>query len=56
MVTEDKEYQEVYFHEYCKTCKYEKANPYKEDNPCDECLENYMNLYTHKPVKWKPKK
>ena len=46
-------YKEVYFSEYCKTCKYEKV-PESED-PCDECLEYPMNTYSHKPVNWEEK-
>ena len=41
----EQDYKEVYFHEYCKTCKYEET-PEIED-PC--------NLYSHKPVNWKEK-
>lgn len=49
----DNDYKEVYFSEYCKTCKFEKT-PETED-PCNECLEYPANLYTHKPVNWKEK-
>lgn len=46
-------YKEVYFGEYCKNCKYwEKL---ETDDPCDECLENPVNLYSHKPVCWEEK-
>lgn len=44
------EYREVYFGQYCKTCKYEKLK--EEDSPCCECLEESTNLYSHKPIKW----
>lgn len=46
-------YKEVYFDKYCKTCKYE--NVAEEMEPCHECLENPVNLYSHKPVKWEEK-
>ena len=47
------DYKEVRFDEYCKTCKYE---PKKEDeDPCDECLNNPVSLYSKKPVNWKEK-
>lgn len=46
-------YKEVYFHEYCSKCEHEKIQPYEE--PCNECLENYANLYSHKPVMFKEK-
>lgn len=46
----DNEYKEVYFHQYCETCKHKD----KKDNeePCFECLDNPINLYSHKPVKY----
>lgn len=47
------EYKEVYFGEYCKTCKYVKLE--ETDKPCEECLNNPVNLHSHKPVKWKEK-
>lgn len=43
----------VKFDQYCKTCAY-KETPESED-PCNECLNNPVNLYSHKPVKWKEK-
>lgn len=49
----DSEYKEVYFHEYCKKCKHEKAQDIND--PCDECLENPTNLYSHVPVKFEKK-
>lgn len=46
-------YKEVYFDQYCKTCKYWESDETKQ--PCDECLANAVNLYSHKPVKWEKK-
>ena len=46
-------YKEVYFDQYCKTCKYKDMK--ETDDPCDECLYEPMNLYSHKPVKWEEK-
>ena len=46
-------YKEVYFDQYCKICKHEKLK--EEESPCDECLDNPVNEYTHKPVKWEEK-
>lgn len=46
-------YKEVYFHEYCKTCKYEKVKNTEE--PCEECLGEPTNLNTHKPVNYEKK-
>lgn len=44
---------EVYFGKYCKACKhYEK---HSDQNPCDECLREPMNLYSHKPVRYEEK-
>ena len=44
------EFKEVYFHEYCETCKHRETKNTEE--PCNECLDNPTNLYSHKPVKW----
>ena len=41
--------KEVYFDQYCKTCKYEKLD--ESEYPCDDCLSNPVNTYSHKPVK-----
>lgn len=43
-------YKEVYFNEYCKTCKNKDLDEKKD--PCFECLSEPMNLYSHKPVRW----
>lgn len=43
-------YKEVYFEHYCKTCNYKDAN--EADDPCDECLSEPMNIYSHKPTKY----
>ena len=43
--------KEVHFVDYCKTCKY---GPKQEhEDPCDECLSQPWNEYSHKPVKYK---
>lgn len=45
--------KEVRFDKYCKTCKYEY---YPEDrHPCYICLNRPVNVYSHKPIKWKDK-
>lgn len=49
----DELYMEVFFNKYCKTCKYRKVDGDVE--PCNECLEHPVNLYSHKPVKWENK-
>ena len=48
------DYKEVYFDQYCKTCKDEKTPESKD--PCNECLTNSENVDSHKPVNWKEKK
>lgn len=45
--------QEVYFDQYCKKCKYWDTEDVKD--PCNECLETWVNLYSHKPIHFKPK-
>lgn len=47
-VTNDNEYQEVYYWEYCPKCKYYDKNSLKK--PCEHCMDNPINLYSHKPV------
>lgn len=47
-------YKEVFFNEYCKLCKHVAKNP--AESPCDECLSEPVNLYSHKPVKWEEQK
>lgn len=44
-------YKEVHFHDYCLKCEY--YNRKEEEDPCFECLENPVNLYSHKPLKFK---
>lgn len=50
----DYEYKEVYFNEYCKTCEHRKVKDTEE--PCNECLDNPINVYSHKPVNYKKAK
>ena len=49
----DNEYKEVYFHKYCEKCKYKDVDDVKD--PCNECLDEPANLYSHKPVKFEEK-
>lgn len=49
----EEQYKEVYFNEYCSQCYF--SDKKEEDSPCDECLEEPVNLYSHKPVKFKKK-
>lgn len=46
-------FKEVFFEDYCKTCKYEDL--LETEDPCDACLLCPVNLYSHKPVNWKEK-
>lgn len=50
---DEQAYKEVYFHEYCKTCKNRQVK--NNDEPCDECLSESLNLNTHRPVKYEKK-
>ena len=49
----DNDYREVYFDQYCKSCKHEKLK--EEENPCCECLGHPTNEYSHKPVMYEEK-
>lgn len=46
-------YKEVDFFAYCETCKCKKLADSEE--PCDECLNHPVNIYSHKPINWKEK-
>lgn len=46
-------YKAVYFDKYCQTCVHFDLK--ETDDPCDECLSEPVNLYSHKPVKWEEK-
>ena len=47
------DYKEVYFDQYCESCKHVKVKDVGE--PCNECLDNPINLHSHKPIKWEEK-
>ena len=49
----DENYKEVYFGQYCQLCRFETLD--ETEDPCRECLTNPVNLYSHKPVMFKPK-
>ena len=40
----------VEFGDYCKKCKYWENS--EADDPCYECLENPVNVNSHKPTKY----
>ena len=43
----------VHFDEYCKTCK--NQNEPETNEKCRECLEEPVNVDSHKPIKWEEK-
>lgn len=47
------ERKEVYFDKYCHMCV--ACDKKEDEEPCFECLQNPVNLYSHKPVKFKSK-
>lgn len=49
----DNRYKIVDFYKYCDKCLYKELDPSKD--PCDECLTETTNLYSHKPVNFKDK-
>jgi len=38
----------VEFDEYCKICKFKRTK--YDQEPCNECLSNPVNLHSRKPV------
>lgn len=46
-------YQIVYFGEYCNKCKH--CDKKEEEAPCFFCLDEPVNVYSHKPVKFEEK-
>lgn len=46
-------YKIVHFDKYCDTCKHKEVK--ESEEPCNECLTETVNLYSHKPVKWEEK-
>jgi hypothetical protein len=46
-------YKEVYFNQYCESCKHRDCKD--TDEPCNECLDNPVNEYSHKPIKYEEK-
>lgn len=43
--------KEVYFELYCPKCKHNGTD--ETDDPCNECLTNPVNQYSHKPKNFK---
>ena len=44
----EESYKEVYFDRYCRSCKHKEINESAE--PCHDCLNEPVNVYSHKPV------
>jgi hypothetical protein len=49
----DENYKEVYFSQYCTSCK--NAVKTEDEEPCNDCLANPMNVDSHKPTHWEEK-
>ena len=45
--------KEVYFDHFCNKCKHFDKPGFKD--PCNECLENFANEGSHKPIKFEKK-
>lgn len=45
--------KEVFFFEWCKKCQYDKQP--EDKDPCWDCLNEPMNIESHKPVHFKEK-
>lgn len=41
-------YKEVKYFKYCPSCKYRKKS--NIEDPCNECLDEPINLNSHKPT------
>lgn len=46
----DNKFKEVYFDVYCAQCKHRDKT--EVEDPCWDCLDNPVNVYSHKPVKF----
>lgn len=44
------DYRIVLFSKYCQGCKHVDKKQHEE--PCNTCLDNPVNLYSEKPVKY----
>ena len=47
--------KEVDFHTYCETCKNKDDYEDDENSPCYECLDEPVNIDSHKPIYYTPK-
>lgn len=46
----ERSYKEVYFDQYCETCKHKEV--FEGEDPCEDCLSEPFNIDSHKPVRW----
>lgn len=46
--------KEVYFNQYCKTCKHWEEP--ENEEPCDSCLAQGANFQSHKPSKYEERR
>ena len=44
------DYKEVIYGDYCKKCKYKDLT--EQEDPCFDCIEEDVNLWTHRPTKF----
>ena len=44
--------KEVYFNQYCSTCKHKDVAEDDPNGACWDCLEQPANQDSHKPVGW----
>lgn len=47
------EYKEVEFRKYCEKCKHYEVEDVKD--PCNDCLDEPVNLHSTKPVYFEEK-
>ena len=45
--------KEVYFHQYCNKCLYKDQNESNPNSKCWDCLEEPVNIDSHKPINFK---
>lgn len=48
------DYKEVYYDQYCSRCVHRELE--EDDEPCRDCLNEPVNVYSHKPVYWEENK
>lgn len=48
------DYKEVYYDQYCSRCVHRELE--EDDEPCRDCLDEPVNVYSHKPIYWEENK